>query len=419
VEASTGSAQACAESREPCAASREVPAESGRFPSDPGDLRASSADGSPEAARSFADPGGSVRRGPGYPARAVPSFLELVAIDHPIIQAPMAGTSTPALAAEVANTGALGSLGVAAMDAATALAAIAATRERSKRSVNVNVFCHRPPRADAALEAAWIERLRPEFTRFGAAPPPALRAIYTSFVEDDAMLAMLVAEKPKVVSFHFGVPGPDAIRALREAGIVLLGSATSLDEARRAVAAGVHAVVAQGYEAGGHRGVFDPDAPDDRLGTIALVRLLVRELAVPVVAAGGIMDGAVIAAVLRLGASAAQLGTAFVACPESQADAGYRAALMSDAARHTVMTRAISGRPARCLANGFTALVRDVPEGDVPAYPIAYDAGKALHAAAKAAGEYGFGAQWAGQGAPLARSLPAARLVAELVSEMA
>jgi nitronate monooxygenase len=348
----------------------------------------------------------------------MPSLLDLLAIDHPIIQAPMAGTATPVMAAEVANAGALGSLGLAAMDAAAAHAAITATRERSSRSINVNVFCHRTPRADAAVERAWIERLRPEFQRFGTSPPESLRPIYKSFVEDDAMLAMLVAEKPPVVSFHFGAPPADRIRALREAGIVLLGSATSLDEGRRLVAAGVQAVVAQGYEAGGHRGVVDPDASDDRLGTLVLTRLLARELPVPVIAAGGIMDGAGIAAALRLGASAAQLGTAFVACPESQADAAYRAALMSNAARHTVMTRAISGRPARCLANRFTALTHDVPARDVPAYPTDYDAGKALNAAAKAAGETGFGAQWAGQGAPLARSLPAARLIAELLAEM-
>jgi nitronate monooxygenase len=346
------------------------------------------------------------------------SLLELVGIAHPIIQAPMAGTSTPAMAAEVSIAGGLGSLGVASVDVAAARAAIAAARERTGRSLNVNVFCHQPPRPDAAVEAAWIERLRPEFERFGAAPPPRLRTIYTSFVEDDAMLAMLVAEKPKVVSFHLGLPPGDRIRALRQAGIVLLGTATSLDEGRRLVEAGIQAVVAQGYEAGGHRGVFDTDAPDDRLGTIALTRLLAHDLPVPVIAAGGIMDGAGIAAALRLGASAAQLGTAFIACPESQADAGHRAALMSDAAHHTTMTRAISGRPARCLSNRFTALVAGVPAREVPAYPIAYDAGKALNAAAKAASEAGFGAQWAGQGAPLARSLPAARLVAELVAEM-
>lgn len=345
-------------------------------------------------------------------------LLELLHIDAPLIQAPMAGVSTPEMAAAVSNAGALGSLGVGATDAAGAQRMIAAFRERSRRSLHVNVFCHAPARSDPAREARWIERLRPEFAHLGATPPAALREIYRSFLEDDDMLAMLVAEKPQVVSFHFGVPSRERIEALRSAGIVLLGSATSVAEARALVAAGVDAVVAQGYEAGGHRGVFDPYADDDRLGTLALTRLLAGAIDRPVIAAGGLMDGAGIAAALRLGASAAQLGTAFVACDESQADAGHRAALRSDAAHHTVMTRAISGRPARSLSNRFTALGRDVAPRDVPDYPIAYDAGKALHAAGRAKGEYGFGAQWAGQGAPLARAMPAARLVALLRREM-
>lgn len=231
------------------------------------------------------------------------------------------------------------------------------------------------------------------------------------------MLTMLLEERPSVVSFHFGIPSRQRIDALRAAGIVLLGCATSRREAHALVAASVDAVVAQGYEAGGHRGVFDPDADDDCLGTLALTRMLVAELACPVVAAGGLMDGAGIAAALRLGAEAAQLGTAFVACAESSADEGYRAALQSEAAHHTVMTRAISGRPARCLANRFTALGRDVDPRDVPDYPIAYDAGKALHAAGKAKGEYAFGAQWAGQGAPLSRPMPAGDLVRLLREE--
>jgi nitronate monooxygenase len=345
-------------------------------------------------------------------------LLDLLAIDAPIVQAPMAGVSTPEMAAAVSNAGALGSIGVGATNAAGARRMIAAFRARSSRSLNVNVFCHAPARADVERQARWIERLRPEFARLGAAPPAALGEIYKSFVEDDEMLAVLLEEKPRVVSFHFGAPPRARIEALRDAGIVLLGSATSLAEARALVAAGVDAIVAQGYEAGGHRGVFDPDAADDCLGTIALTRILVRELACPIVAAGGIMDGAGIAAALRLGASAAQLGTAFVACDESQADAGYRAALKSDAAHHTVVTRIISGRPARCLANRFTAIDRGVDPCDVPDYPIAYDAGKALHAAGKAKGEHGFGAQWAGQGAPLARAMPAGDLVAALRDEM-
>jgi len=347
------------------------------------------------------------------------SLLLLLGIDLPILQAPMAGISTPSLAAAVSNAGALGALGLGATNAAGARAMLAELRERTPRSLHVNVFCHRPARADAAREAAWIARLRPEFARLGAEPPASLGEIYKAFVEDDAMLAALVAERPRVVSFHFGAPSPERVRALRDAGIVLLGSATSLDEARLLVAAGVHAVIAQGYEAGGHRGVFDPEADDDRLGTMALTRALVCALDVPVIAAGGIMDGAGVAAALRLGASAAQLGTAFVACPESQADAGYRAALASEAAHHTVMTRAISGRPARCLANRFTAFGRHISPREIPDYPIAYDLGKALNAAGKRSGEAGFGAQWAGQGAPLTRAMPAAELVATLAREIA
>jgi nitronate monooxygenase len=345
------------------------------------------------------------------------TLLDTLGIDLPIIQAPMAGVSSPAMAAAVSNAGALGSIAVGATDVAGVRRTIAEFRRRSERSLNVNVFCHRPPQADAALESAWLGRLRPHFERFGAKPPVRLKEIYRSFVEDDAMLAALLTERPGVVSFHFGLPSAEPIRALREAGIVLIASVTSVAEGRAAASAGVDAVVAQGYEAGGHRGVFDPDAPDGCIGTLALTRLLVRELDVPVIAAGGIMDGAGISAALRLGAAAAQLGTAFIACPESEADAGFRAALMSDAANHTVMTRAISGRPARCLQNEFTLLGAGVSPREIPAYPIAYDAGKALNAAAAVAGKTGFGAHWAGQGAPLARALPAADLIVALMNE--
>lgn len=346
------------------------------------------------------------------------TLLAMLGVELPIIQAPMAGVSSPSMAAAVSNAGALGSIGVGATSAERARQTIAAIRERSKRSFNVNVFCHRPAKADHEIEAAWLDQLRPHFERFGAAPPSELREIYRSFVEDDAMLAALLAEKPRVVSFHFGLPSDERIRALRDAGIVLLASVTNVDEGHAATNAGVHAVVAQGYEAGGHRGVFDPDAEDTCLGTIALTRLLVRQLNVPVIAAGAIMDGAGIAAAMRLGASAAQLGTAFIGCIESDADADYRGALASDAANHTVMTRVISGRPARCLRNGFTVLGEGASPRRIPSYPIAYDAGKALNAAARAAHDAGYAAQWAGQGAPLARALPAAELVATLAAEL-
>ncbi len=345
-------------------------------------------------------------------------LLDLLGIRLPIIQAPMAGISSPAMAAAVTEAGGLGSLGVGATDAAGARAMIAAVREQSAGPLNVNLFCHRPAIANPSVEAAWIERLRPEFEALGATPPAALSEIYRSFAEVDAMLAMLLEERPSVVSFHFGLPSEAAIRALRDAGIVLLASATNVAEARTVAASGVHAIVAQGWEAGGHRGVFDEHAPDDQIGTLALTRLLAHQFELPVIAAGGIMDGAGIAAALKLGAAAAQIGTAFVVTEESLADQGYQAALASDAAHHTIMTRVISGRPARSLANRFTALGADIGPSDVPAYPISYDLGKALHAAGKARGEYGFGAQWAGQGAPLIRPMPAAQLVATLAAEL-
>ncbi len=342
------------------------------------------------------------------------ALTDLIGIDIPIVQAPMAGVSSPAMAAAVSNAGALGSLGIGATDAAGAGRMIAATRERTSHPFNVNLFCHRPAAADEAREAAWIERLRPAFAEVASAPPSSLSEIYTSFVADDAMLTMLRETLPEVVSFHFGLPPAATIEALRDVGCVLLACATNLAEARAAADAGVDAVIAQGWEAGGHRGSFDPDAEDERLGTLALVRQLAGILPIPVVAAGGLMDAADIAAAHEAGAAATQLGTAFVACDESLADEGYRAALASEAAHRTVMTRAISGRPARCLPNRFTALTETVAPGDVPAYPIAYDLGKALNAAGKTKGEYGYGAQWAGTGAPRARPMPAARIVAEL-----
>jgi nitronate monooxygenase len=345
-------------------------------------------------------------------------MLRKLGIELPIIQAPMAGVSTPEMAAAVSNAGGLGSIGVGSVDAESTRQMIAAVRQRTNRPFNVNVFCHQPAVADADRELAWLARLGPEFARYGARPPGSLTEIYQSFLTDDAKLAVLLSERPAVVSFHFGLPAQDWIDALRAAGIVLLATATNLDEGKAIATAGIDGIVAQGYEAGGHRGVFDPRAQDDRLGTLALTRLLVRTLDVPVIAAGGIMDGVGVAAALVLGAAAAQLGTAFLACPESSADAGYRAALLGPPAHHTVMTVAISGRPARCLANRFTALGAEIEPEEVPDYPIAYDAAKALHVAAKAAGEFGYGAQWAGQGAPLTRTVPAAELVAQLRSEM-
>jgi nitronate monooxygenase len=304
------------------------------------------------------------------------------------------------------------------MNAESARKVIRQTRELTGKPFNINVFCHTPATNDEAVERQWLDWLAPRFQQYGATPPASLSEIYTSFVADPAMLEVFLEEKPAVVSFHFGLPPANVIADLKKAGIKLLAAATNLQAAAQIVAADVDAIVAQGIEAGGHRGIFNPDALDDRLGTLALTRLLVKEFPLPVIAAGGIMDGAGIAAALALGAQAAQLGTAFVACPETSIDDGYRRALLGEPARHTSFTAAISGRIARSMVNRFTELGDDPHSPKPPAYPMTYDAGKALHAAAKAKGEFGYGAQWAGQAAALARSLPAAELFAQLENEL-
>lgn len=346
-------------------------------------------------------------------------FCNRLNLQVPLIQAPMAGVSTPAMAAAVSNAGGLGSLGVGAATVDAARAMIEEAQGLTDRRINANVFCHRPAGGDARKDAEWLSRLRPEFGKFDAKPPETLSEIYDTFVGNGPMTDMLLDVQPGVISFHFGLPGADQIAAFKAQGAFLVASATNLTEARQAEAAGMDAIVAQGWEAGGHRGCFDENGADDRHGTFALTRILVRHLAVPVIAAGGIMDGAGVRATLNLGAAAGQLGTAFVACDESSANASYREALMGEPAQHTVMTRVISGRPARCLQNPFTDWGQSVADADVPEYPRTYDAGKALNAAASAKGEGGYGAQWAGQGAPLARSMPTTELMSALIDELA
>ncbi|WP_199259834.1 NAD(P)H-dependent flavin oxidoreductase [Paracoccus binzhouensis] len=333
----------------------------------------------------------------------------------PVIQAPMAGTATPLLAAEVSRAGGMGSIGLAAANPAQAAAMMAETRERlGSDRYGVNLFCHRPAQADPAREAGWLDYLAPEFRRFGAEPPTRIEEIYRSFLGHDEMLRAVLAARPALVTFHFGLPSAERIAALRDGGATLGATATSRAEAQAIRDAGLDLIIAQGYEAGGHRGIFEPDGPDTRLSTEALMRDLL-ELGLPVVAAGGIMDGADAARFLRAGAAAVQMGTAFVACPESAANEAYRGRLAAARPGDTVMTRAISGRPARGLANRLTALGEAAAAPPLPDYPIAYDAAKRLQAVA---GGSDYAAQWCGTGAPRARAMPAAELVALLEQEI-
>ena len=333
-------------------------------------------------------------------------LLDRIGMRVPVVQAPMAGITTPALAAAVANAGGLGSLGVAALDAAAAGAQVRATRALTPARFNVNVFCHQPPRRDAAKEAAWLDALAPDFARFGATAPEALSDGYRPFALDPDMLAMLIAEKPGVVSFHFGLPPADQIAALRDSGAVLLGSATSREDAQKNVAAGLDGIVAQGWQAGGHRGLFDENGPDDRLETLDLLAAL-KGVDLPLIAAGGIMSRADVQAALDAGAVAAQCGTAFLVANEAGTAPAHRAALASGRTR---MTRAISGRPARGVEN----LISSRDDRAAPDYPLPYSALKALHGAAAKVGEYGYGPFWAGSGCAQAQPGSAAEILARL-----
>lgn len=332
-------------------------------------------------------------------------MLERLHLRHRVIQAPMAGTSTPALAAAVCEAGGLGSVALGALNAEGAARAIADTRTLTEEPFLVNLFCHQPARHDPAQEAAWLERLRPDFARFGATPPADLRELYVSLRADDAMLAVLVQARPAVISFHFGLPRPDQLTALRETGAILLATATSPAEAQAIAAARLDEIVAQGWQAGGHRDL-DPDGPNSRQDTLALLRSLAGP-GLPLIAAGGIMTRQDAQAAIAAGAVAVQCGTAFLRAPEAATPPAHRAALKTG---RTVMTRAISGRPARCVENRFTA----IGDEGAAAYPLAYDAGKALHAAAMAQGETGYGAFWAGTGAAQAVERPAAETVAAI-----
>ena len=232
------------------------------------------------------------------------TLCQALNLQYPIVQAPMAGVSTPELAAAVSNAGALGSISVGASTPDQARTMIEKTVSLTPRPINVNVFCHAPVVRDLPLEKAWIARFHELFTRYEAEPPEALSEIYQSFHNNAEMMSVLLAAAPAAISFHFGLPAADVLRQLKSRGIVTLASITSVKEALAAEAAGIDFVVAQGIEAGGHRGLFSPDEADDQLSTFTLVQAVKKASRLPVIGAGGIMDGAGIDAMLRLGADA-------------------------------------------------------------------------------------------------------------------
>ncbi|XXX79968.1 nitronate monooxygenase [Sorangium sp. So ce134] len=341
-------------------------------------------------------------------------LASLLGIRHPIVQAPMAGgITTPELVAEVSSAGALGSVGAAYMAPQAIEAICAEIRARTSAPFAVNLFAPQPRQASspevAAETAPVLEAFRAELGLSGGTEPPHVQGLF------EAQLDAVLRCRPAVFSFTFGLLAPEHLRALRAASIVVIGTATTVDEAVLLQEAGVDAISAQGAEAGAHRGTFHGSFEDGLVGTMALVPQVAAHVRVPVLAAGGIMDGRGIAAARALGAAGVQLGTAFLGCPEAGISPAYRAALRSDAALRTVVTRAFTGRPGRAIRNRFT----DGFEGRrTPPFPEHHRRTLDLRAAAARQGRTDLMLLWAGQGAPLVREMRARELVETLAREM-
>lgn len=342
-------------------------------------------------------------------------LCDLFAIEHPIIQAPMAGSATPALAAAVSNAGGLGSLGCGAMTAEELRDAVHELRAGTNRPFNLNFFVHPKPDTSSTVLVQAIERLRPYYEELGLGAPAAdLPQMGPGF--DAAKLALLLEIKPPIVSFHFGVPAPDMIARLKQAGILLMSTATTVAEARQLAASGMDAVIAQGWEAGGHRGSHLPTAPGDGVGAMALVPQVADAVDLPVIAAGGIADGRGIAAAFALGASGVQIGTGFLSCREAGTDQARRDLIKQASDTDTIVTDAFSGRSARARRTRY-AEEMERSRMRLPDFPAMYVLSEALSDAGQAKGSADFAFHIYGQAAGLNRELPAMELMRLLVAE--
>ena len=342
-------------------------------------------------------------------------FTELVGIELPIVQAPMAGASDAVLATAVAGAGGLGSLPCAMLDPDGVRRELGAFKVISDRPVNVNFFCHASADVDPARLRAWRDRLAGYYEEL--AVDPGAPVPVTALPPFDAAMIEVVEElAPAVVSFHFGLPDAALVERVRATGAKIMSSATTVAEARWLEEHGCDAVIAQGIEAGGHRGMFLTDDPATQVGTMALVPQIVDAVDVPVVAAGGIADGRGIAAAIALGADAVQLGTAFLRCPEARTGALHREALATATEDATALTNVLTGRPARAIVNRVVAEIGPLSD-HAPAFPLAAGALIPLRVAAEQRGTPDFSAMWSGQAAHLTRPLPAATLTRLLVDE--
>jgi nitronate monooxygenase len=329
----------------------------------------------------------------------------------PVIQAPMAGVQGSALAIAASNAGALGFLPCAMLDAAAMRKELRAIAAGTNRPYGVAFFCHAPPTPSEAAEAAWRAALAPYYREYGI--DPATIPAGPGRLPFSAEACEVVEEwRPAVVSFHFGLPSEALLARVRRTGAKVISSATTVDEARYLESRGVDAIIAQGVEAGGHRGIFLTDDLSTQMSTLALVPQIASVAKVPVIAAGGIADAAGVAAARALGAAGVQVGTAFLLCPEATTSSVHRAALKSDAAARTALTNLFTGRPARGIVN---RIMREIgPIGPAPAFPLAVSAIAPLRARAEAAGRADFSPLWCGQNASGCREAPAAAIVAAL-----
>jgi len=340
----------------------------------------------------------------------------LLGVDLPIIQAPMAGVQGSALAVAVSNAGGLGSLPCAMLGLDAMRDELAAIRAQTTKPFNVNFFCHVPPAPDPGREAVWREALAPYYREFGldasAVPAGPGRAPFSHDAAD-----VLSAIRPAVVSFHFGLPSAELLTRVRKWGSKIFSSATTVDEARWLEARGVDAIIAQGLEAGGHRGSFLSEDVTTQMGTFALLPQVVQAVKTPVIAAGGIVDAKGVAAALALGAAGAQIGTAYLLCPEATTSAVHRAALKGERARHTALTNLFTGRPARGIMNRLMKELGPMSAAP-PAFPLAGAAIAPLRAKAESRGSGDFSPLWSGQNAGGCRDVPAAQLTRDLAADL-
>lgn len=343
-------------------------------------------------------------------------FTDFLQIDLPIIQAPMAGVQTSALCIAVSNAGGLGSLPCAMLTPQTIREELNTIQSQTTRPYNVNFFCHQPPVLDPQRELHWRTTLAPYYKEFGINPDevPAGpgRAPFS-----DALCDVLEDFKPPVVSFHFGLPESSLLQRIRSWGAKIFSSATTLKEALWLESQGVDAIIAQGLEAGGHRGMFLTEDITTQLGTLALLPQILSSVKIPVIAAGGIADANGVAAVLSMGAAAAQVGTSYLLCPEATTSAIHRKAILSEAAQHTALTRLFTGRPARGIVNRIMRELGPM-SGHAPAFPLATAAVAPLRAKAEAQGSGDFSPLWSGQNASGCKQISAGSLTVELASKL-